>query len=174
MYSTITAHTRSFQAFFCTRATSFLPLTTGRNVGLTATMQQRPSALYHILSNPVNSTPTWRFSFLRAFSPVNPKTGTPLGVPVFRILLSILRPAVSYHRISRSDIVLAAMMTSQRQAACPLEPPPEQRQEQPERKQMIPRLLIRQLLPLYRQHHRPVQTRRRFPRPSRPAHGISR
>ena len=56
----------------------------------------------------------------------------------------------------------------------PLEPPPEQRQEQPERKQMIPRLLIRQLLPLYRQHHRPVQTRRRFPRPSRPAHGISR
>ena len=113
MYSTITAHTRSFQAFFCTRATSFLPLTTGRNVGLTATMQQRPSALYHILSNPVNSTPTRRFSFLRAFSPVNPKTGTPLGVPVFRILLSILRPAVSYHRISRSDIVLAAMMTSQ-------------------------------------------------------------
>ena len=61
MYSTITAHTRSFQAFFCTRATSFLPLTTGRNVGLTATMQQRPSALYHILSNPVNSTPTRRF-----------------------------------------------------------------------------------------------------------------
>ena len=53
------------------------------------------------------------FPFLRAFSPVNPKTGTPLGVPVFRILLSILRPAVSYHRISRSDIVLAAMMTSQ-------------------------------------------------------------
>ncbi|MFR2289248.1 MAG: hypothetical protein ACLS69_05610, partial [Butyricicoccus sp.] len=53
--------TRSFQAFFCTRATSFLPLTTGRNVGLTATMQQRPSALYHILSNPVNSTPTRRF-----------------------------------------------------------------------------------------------------------------
>ena len=113
MYSTITAHTRSFQAFFCTRATSFLPLTTGRNVGLTATMQQRPSALYHILSSPVNSTPTRRFSFLRAFSPVNPKTGTPLGVPVFRILLSILRPAVSYHRISRSDIVLAAMMTIQ-------------------------------------------------------------
>lgn len=86
---------------------------TGRNVGLTATMQQRPSALYHILSSPVNSTPTRRFSFLRAFSPVNPKTGTPLGVPVFRILLSILRPAVSYHRISRSDIVLAAMMTIQ-------------------------------------------------------------
>lgn len=57
---------------------------------------------------------------------------------------------------------------------CPLEPPPEQRQEQPERKQMIPRLLIRQLLPLYRQHHRPVQTRRRFPRPSPPVHGISR
>lgn len=119
MYSTITAHTRSFQAFFCTRATSFLPLTTGRNVGLTATMQQRPSALYHILSNPVNSTPTWRFSFLRAFSPVNPKTGTPLGVPVFRILLSILRPAVSYHRISRSDIVLAAMMTSQQTSVLP-------------------------------------------------------
>ena len=85
----------------------------GKEWGLTATMQQRPSALYHILSNPVNSTPTWRFSFLRAFSPVNPKTGTPLGVPVFRILLSILRPAVSYHRISRSDIVLAAMMTIQ-------------------------------------------------------------
>lgn len=219
MYSTITAHTRSFQAFFCTRATSFLPLTTGRNVGLTATMQQRPSALYHILSNPVNSTPTWRFSFLRAFSPVNPKTGTPLGVPVFRILLSILRPAVSYHRISRSDIILAAMMTIQQAsgaarsvlpspcdaslghalisslaargqlyqlnaergaeappdgAACPLEPPPEQRQEQPEWKQIIPRLLIRQLLPLYRQHHRPAQTRRRFPRPSPPVHGISR
>lgn len=57
---------------------------------------------------------------------------------------------------------------------CPLEPPPEQQQEQPERKQMIPRLLIRQPLPLYRQHHRPVQTRRRFPRPSPPAHGISR
>ena len=37
MYSTITAHTKEFQAFFCTRATSFLPLTTGRNVGLTAT-----------------------------------------------------------------------------------------------------------------------------------------
>ena len=53
------------------------------------------------------------FSFLRSFSPVNVKTGTPLGVPVFRILLSILRPAVSYHRISRSDIVLAAMMTIQ-------------------------------------------------------------
>ena len=59
------------------------------------------------------------FSFLRAFSPVNPKTGTPLGVPVFRILLSILRPAVSYHRISRSDIVLAAMMTSQQTSGLP-------------------------------------------------------
>ena len=47
--------------------------------------------------------------------------------------------------------------------SCPLEPPPEQRQEQPEWKQLIPRLLIRQLLPSYRQHHRPVQTRRRFP-----------
>lgn len=57
---------------------------------------------------------------------------------------------------------------------CPLELPPEQRQEQPEQKQMIPRFLIRQLLPLYRQHHRPVQTRRRFPRPSPPVHGISR
>lgn len=57
---------------------------------------------------------------------------------------------------------------------CPLEPLPEQRQEQPEWKQMIPRFLIRQLLPLYRQHHRPVQTRRRFPRPSPPVHGISR
>lgn len=57
---------------------------------------------------------------------------------------------------------------------CPLEPLPEQRQEQPEWKQMIPRLLIRQPLPLYRQHHRPVQTRRRFSRPSQPAHGISR
>lgn len=53
--------------------------------------------------------------------------------------------------------------------SCPLEPPPEQRQEQ-----LIPRLLIRQPLPLYRQHHRPVQTRRRFPRPSPPVHGISR
>lgn len=57
---------------------------------------------------------------------------------------------------------------------CPLEPPPEQRQEPPERKQMIPRFLIRQQLPLYRQHHRPVQTRHRFPRPSPPVHGISR
>ena len=57
---------------------------------------------------------------------------------------------------------------------CPLEPPPEQRQEQPERKQMIPRFLIRQPLPSYRQHHRSVQTRRRFPRPSRPVLGISR
>lgn len=47
------------------------------------------------------------------FQSHNPQTGTPLGVPVFRILLSILRPAVSYHRISRSDIVLAAMMTIQ-------------------------------------------------------------
>ena len=53
------------------------------------------------------------FHFYEHFSPVNPKTGTPLGVPVFRILLSILRPAVSYHRISRSDIALAAMMTIQ-------------------------------------------------------------
>ena len=53
---------------------------------------------------------------------------------------------------------------------CPLEPPPEQ----PERKQMIPRFLIRQPLPSYRQHHRPAQTRRRFPRPSPPVHGISR
>lgn len=57
---------------------------------------------------------------------------------------------------------------------CPLEPPPEQRQEQPERKQMIPRFLIRRPLPSYRQHHRSVQTRRRFPRPSPPVHGISR
>ena len=57
---------------------------------------------------------------------------------------------------------------------CPLELPPEQRQEQPEQKQMIPRFLIREQLPLYRQHHRPVQTRRRFPRPSPPVHGISR
>ena len=39
---------------------------------------------------------------------------------------------------------------------------------------MIPRFLIRQPLPSYRQHHRPVQTRRRFPRPSPPVHGISR
>lgn len=157
--------------------------------------------------------------FTPYFNHINPQTGTPLGVPVFRILLSILRPAASYHRISRSDIVLAAMMMSQQTsgaahsalsspcgaslghalirslaargqlyqfdaergaetppdgASCPLEPPPEQRQEQPERKQIISRLLIRQQLPLYRQHHRPGQTRRRFPRPSRPAHGISR
>ena len=73
MYSTITAHTRSFQAFFCTRATSFLPLTTGRNVGLTATMQQRPSALYHILSNPVNSTPTRRFFIFMSIFPRYPQ-----------------------------------------------------------------------------------------------------
>ena len=53
------------------------------------------------------------FLFLRTISHVNTKTGTPLGVPVFRILLSILRPAVSYHRISRSDIVPVAMMTIQ-------------------------------------------------------------
>lgn len=53
------------------------------------------------------------------FQSHKPKTGTPLGVPVFRILLSILRPAVSYHRISRSDIVLAAMMTIQQTSGLP-------------------------------------------------------
>lgn len=176
MYSTITAHTRSFQAFFCTRATSFLPLTTGRNVGLTATMQQRPSALYHILSNPVNSTPTRRFSFLRAFSPVNPKTGTPHGVPVFRILLSI-HPATRCLLPQNQQIGYCTCRNDGEPAdkrCCPLEPPPEQRQEQPERKQMMPRFLIRGPLSSYRQHHPPVQARRRFPRPSRPAHGISR
>lgn len=117
------------------------------------------------------------FHFYEHFHPLTPKQAH-LSVCLFSVYysLSILRPAVSYHRISRSDIVLAAIMTIQQTsgAACPLEPPPEQRQEQPEQKQMIPRLLIRQPLPLYRQHHRPVQTRRRFPRPSRPVHGISR
>ena len=39
---------------------------------------------------------------------------------------------------------------------------------------MLPRFLIRRPLPSYRQHLRSVQTRRRFPRPSRPANGISR
>lgn len=175
MYSTITAHTRSFQAFFCTRATSFLPLTTGRNVGLTATMQQRPSALYHILSSPVNSTPTRRFSFLRAFSPVNPKTGTPLGVPVFPYIT--LYPATRCLLPQNQQIGYCTCRDDDDPAdkrCCPLELPPEQRQEQPEQKQMIPRFLIREQLPLYRQHHRPVQTRRRFPRPSPPVHGISR
>ena len=236
MYSTITAHTRSFQAFFCTRATSFLPLTTGRNVGLTATMQQRPSALYHILSNPVNSTPTRRFFIFTSIctrSPQNRHTSRCACFPyitlypVTHCLLPQnqqiryctcrddgepadkrccpLCPSLalrrefgirSHQQLCRREAERAARGIQQQiihrgyaardylyqldaergaeapadGAARPLEPPPEQ----PERKQLIPRLLIRQLLPSYRQHHRPVQTRRRFPRPSPPVHGISR
>lgn len=175
MYSTITAHTRSFQAFFCTRATSFLPLTTGRNVGLTATMQQRPSALYHILSNPVNSTPTRRFFiFMNIFTryPQNRHTSRCACFPYIT-----LYPATRCLLPQNQQIGYCTCRDDDDPAdkRCrPLEPPPEQRQEQPEWKQLIPRLLIRQLLSLYRQHHRPVQTRRRFPRPSPPVHGISR
>lgn len=122
------------------------------------------------------------FHFYEHFHPLTPKQAH-LSVCLFSVYysLSILRPAVSYHRISRSDIVLAAMMASQQTSGAAHSALPSPcgaslgyalfiSSSVP----MIPRFLIRQPLPSYRQHHRPVQTRRRFPRPSPPVHGISR
>lgn len=60
------------------------------------------------------------FHFYEHFHPLTPKQAH-LSVCLFSVYysLSILRPAVSYHRISRSDIVLAAMMTSQQASGLP-------------------------------------------------------
>lgn len=56
-YSRIAALARSRNAFFHTRSTSLLPVTRGKELGLTAIMQQRPCALYHTALNLVNSPP---------------------------------------------------------------------------------------------------------------------
>lgn len=114
------------------------------------------------------------FHFYEHFHPLTPKQAH-LSVCLFSVYYSLSCDPLSPTTESADQILyLPHDDEPADKRCCPLESPPEQRQEQPEQKQMIPRLLIRQLLPLYRQHHRPVQTRRRFPRPSPPAHGISR